>query len=185
MPVTINGTTGISTPGQANTGNETITGTLGVTGATTLGAATATSLSVGGVAAVAVAPGTSGNVLTSNGTTWTSTAPTSSGTVTSVATGTGLTGGTITTSGTISMVTTAGAVGTYVFANVSGLNIAFGATVGGASVAPSSASFSYAACVAVLAPGGNGPAQSGTWRCMGNLAGSPYTNYWSLFMRIA
>jgi hypothetical protein len=36
-------------------------------------------LTVGGVAAVAVAPGTSGNVLTSNGTAWTSTAPTSGG----------------------------------------------------------------------------------------------------------
>ena len=34
---------------------------------------------IGGVAAVAVAPGTSGNVLTSNGTAWTSTAPTSGG----------------------------------------------------------------------------------------------------------
>jgi hypothetical protein len=33
-------------------------------------------LTVGGVAAVAVAPGTSGNLLTSNGTVWTSTAPT-------------------------------------------------------------------------------------------------------------
>jgi len=56
-----------------------------------------------------VAPGTTGNVLTSNGTTWTSTAPTSgsSGTVTSVAgTGSGLgfsLSGTVTTSGNITL----------------------------------------------------------------------------------
>jgi hypothetical protein len=50
-----------------------------------------------------VAPSTTGNLLTSNGTTWTSTAPAAGGTVTSVATGNGLTGGTITTSGTISL----------------------------------------------------------------------------------
>ena len=35
MAVTINGTTGVSTPGVANSGNETITGTLAVTGAIT------------------------------------------------------------------------------------------------------------------------------------------------------
>ena len=38
------------------------------------------------------------------------------GTVTSITAGTGLSGGTITTSGTIALVTTAGAVGTYVIA---------------------------------------------------------------------
>jgi len=45
--------------------NLTVAGTATLTGATT----------VGGVAAVAVAPSTSGNVLTSNGTAWTSAAP--------------------------------------------------------------------------------------------------------------
>jgi hypothetical protein len=44
MTVTINGTSGVTTPGVANTGNETITGNLAVTGA-----ATAASLQVGGV----------------------------------------------------------------------------------------------------------------------------------------
>ena len=52
--------------GNVTVGNNlTVTGTATLTGATT----------VGGVAAVAVAPGTSGNVLTSNGTAWTSAAP--------------------------------------------------------------------------------------------------------------
>lgn len=63
MPITLNGTTGITTPADTITGNATVGGTL----------------TVGGVAAVAVAPGTSGNVLTSNGTAWTSAAPTSGG----------------------------------------------------------------------------------------------------------
>lgn len=69
MAITLNGTTGITTPADTITGNATVGGTLAVTGATT----------VGGVAVVAVAPGTNGNVLTSNGTTWASTAPAASG----------------------------------------------------------------------------------------------------------
>lgn len=50
-------------------------------------------------------PGTSGNVLTSNGTNWTSTAPATSGTVTSIATTSPITGGTITSTGTIACAT--------------------------------------------------------------------------------
>ena len=49
--------------------NLTVAGTATITGATT----------VGGVAVVAVAPSTSGNVLTSNGTAWTSAAPSGGG----------------------------------------------------------------------------------------------------------
>jgi hypothetical protein len=45
--------------------------------------------------------GTAGNILTSNGTTWSSAAPAAGGTVTSVATGNGLSGGTITSTGTL------------------------------------------------------------------------------------
>jgi hypothetical protein len=73
MSVIINGTTGITTPNNAVTTNETVGGTLTVTGATT----------VGGVAVVAVAPSTVGNVLTSNGTAWASSAP-SAGVATAV-----------------------------------------------------------------------------------------------------
>ena len=86
-----------------------ITGTLpvanGGTGAATL---TANSVLLGnGTSAVqAVAPGTSGNILTSNGTTWVSQAPAAGGTVTSVGiSGTYITvsGSPITSSGTISL----------------------------------------------------------------------------------
>lgn len=66
MTIILNGSTGITTPADTVTGNETVGGTLAVTGATT----------VGGVAVVAVAPSTSGNVLTSNGSAWVSSAPT-------------------------------------------------------------------------------------------------------------
>lgn len=88
-----------------------VTGTLpvanGGTGGTTH-TANNVLLGNGTSAFQSVAPGTSGNVLTSNGTTWTSTAPTSggSGTVTSVnvsggSTGLSFSGGPITTTGTI------------------------------------------------------------------------------------
>lgn len=49
------------------------------------------------------APGTSGNVMTSNGTNWTSAAPATGGTVTSVATAGLATGGPITTTGTVTV----------------------------------------------------------------------------------
>ena len=78
------GTTGLTTSGGPITtsGTITIAGTLAVanggTGATTI---TANSVVLGnGTSAVqTVAPGTSGNILTSNGTTWQSTAPAASG----------------------------------------------------------------------------------------------------------
>lgn len=79
---TINfGTTGL-TPNTATSGAVTVAGTLtvanGGTGATTL-AANNVILGNGTSAVQVVAPGTTGNVLTSNGTTWQSTAPAASG----------------------------------------------------------------------------------------------------------
>jgi hypothetical protein len=65
MAIILNGTTGITTPADTVTGNASVGGDLTVTGAAT----------VGGVAVVAVAPSTAGNVLTSNGSAWTSAAP--------------------------------------------------------------------------------------------------------------
>jgi hypothetical protein len=64
-----------------------------------------------------VAPGTSGNLLTSNGSTWVSTAPPAGASaVTSVATGNGLQGGTITSTGTLSVACPAfNTVGSYCF----------------------------------------------------------------------
>jgi hypothetical protein len=75
------GSTGL-TPSTATTGAVTVAGTLGVanggTGATSL---TANNVILGnGTSALqVVAPGASGNVLTSNGTTWTSATPAASG----------------------------------------------------------------------------------------------------------
>jgi hypothetical protein len=78
------GTTGLTTSGGPVTGSGTITlaGTLAVanggTGATSL-TANYVILGNGTSAVQTVAPSTSGNVLTSNGTTWESTAPAASG----------------------------------------------------------------------------------------------------------
>ena len=75
------GSTGL-TPSTATTGAVTLAGTLGVanggTGAATL-AANNVLLGNGTSALQVVAPGTTGNVLTSNGTTWTSSTPAASG----------------------------------------------------------------------------------------------------------
>ena len=96
-----------------------IDGTAGITypngGTQTTGTSTPVTVAQGGTGLTA--PGTSGNVLTSNGTTWTSVTPSgASGTVTSVATGNGLSGGTITTSGTLTVAApSAGSVGSYAF----------------------------------------------------------------------
>ena len=67
MPVTIDGTTGITTPAISSTTPAGVAS--GGTGAATL---TANNVVLGnGTGAVQfVAPGTNGNVLTSNGTTW-------------------------------------------------------------------------------------------------------------------
>lgn len=65
MSVIIDGTTGITTPGETNTGNLSVSGTTTLT--TVLGAASGgTGLS---------SAGANGNVLTSNGTAWTSSVP--------------------------------------------------------------------------------------------------------------
>jgi len=76
----------------------------GGTGLTTL-TANNVILGNGTTAPLFVAPGTSGNLLTSNGTTWTSATPAAGGTVTSVATTSPITGGPITTTGTIACAT--------------------------------------------------------------------------------
>ena len=114
------GTTGMTFSGSPITtsGTLTLAGTLvvanGGTGATTL-AANNVLLGNGTGALQVVAPGTSGNVLTSDGTTWASTTPTAGG-VTSVAASGGTTGMTfsgspITTSGTLTL------AGTLIVAN--------------------------------------------------------------------
>jgi len=119
------------------------TGTLpvasGGTGQTTL---TANNVLLGnGTSAIqSVAPGTSGNLLTSNGTTWQSTALTATTVSNAYA---GLTAGNV---GTVMMGKWSGTSGT----------IAFGDTVSGSALTPANA-----------AGDSSGSAQSGTWRCLG------------------
>lgn len=107
-----------------------VTGTLpvanGGTGSTSL-TANRVLLGNGTSGLQEVAPGSNGNFLRSNGTTWVSqTVAVGSGTVTSVATGNGLSGGTITTSGTLTVACPSyNSVGSYIFASNSGNPTAF------------------------------------------------------------
>jgi hypothetical protein len=137
------GGTGASTASGARTNlgaaasgaNSDITSITGLTTPLTVaqggtGSATLTANNVllgnGTSAPQTVAPGTTGNVLTSNGTTWTSSAG-STGTVTSVATGNGLSGGTITTTGTLTVACPSfNSVGSYVWGRAS---VASGSTI--------------------------------------------------------
>ncbi|MDA9272043.1 hypothetical protein N9Q05_01500 [bacterium] len=67
--------------------------------------------------------------------------------------------------------TTAGAVGTYCFARVNDTNdYAFGDTVSGSLLLPTSGAWDVLASSASGSVGfASGPAQAGTWRCMGLL----------------
>jgi hypothetical protein len=73
-------------------------------------------------------------------------------------------------------VTTAGAVGTYIFAQSSGA-VNFGSTYAGSTLGPGGLIQSGCAAQIVF----TATAQSGTWRAMGYLNGSGNT----LFVRIA
>jgi hypothetical protein len=145
-----------------------VTGTLpvanGGTGATTL---TANNVLLGnGTSALqVVAPGTNGNVLTSNGTTWTSAA--ASGGVTSL---NGQTGAVVTT--------TAGNIGAIVWAQIrtANIGITYGTTYAGSTLYPSgysgrSNSSANGNPLASFPSGGgwwssNTSLSSGTWRSM-------------------
>lgn len=109
----------------------------------------------------------------------------------SVLAGTGLTGGgQLNANRTLSMVTTYGAVGTYVFGEIVSGGITENGTYSGASIQP--AGFDAEATlsndgrfVGVITKGGSG--LSGTWRAMGRSQGSSGTS-WSratLFMRVS
>jgi len=149
-----------------------ITTAQGGTGNTFL-TANSVLLGNGSSAVQTVPPGASGNVLKSNGTTWTSSAG-GTGTVTSITAGTGLSGGTITTSGTIALVTTLGAVGTYAMCfDVSG-SLSPGSTIAGSNLYYSNAAGGYS----------GSPQPSGTWQCMG-YSSSGCGGQVTLFLRIA
>ena len=181
LPVT-DGGTGASTATDARTNlsaaksgaNSDITSITGLTtaltvpqGGTGLATLTANNVVLGnGTSAVQfVAPSTSGNLLTSNGTTWTSTAPAASG-VTSVATGNGLSGGTITSTGTLVIACpTFNTVGSYVQGKSRGAN--------GSSTFPSGSDYSAGSSLNNTVASSDTVGSyltnnlSGTWRWMG------------------
>jgi hypothetical protein len=182
MSIILDGTSGITTPGETNTGNLSVTGTTTLTtvlpvasggsGSTSL---TANSVLLGnGTAAISanlVAPGTTGNLLTSNGTTWTSAAaPSSAPTTAQVLSA---------TAGA-----TAGAVGTYILAGASALSISANSTIAGSSLTDGGVhgdGTSINSSVPQLA----GAALSGTWRAMGSHSPTGAYNGVTLFLRTA
>ena len=147
----------------------------GGTGSTTL---TANNVLLGnGTSALqAVAPSTSGNVLTSNGTTWQSSALSA---VTSVATGNGLSGGTITSTGTLAIAAPSyNSVGSYVYGvrlSSTGITADSNYTAGGSSGQISSST-----------PYSTTNNLSGTWKNMGGTAsGLCSVNITSIFVRVS
>jgi len=140
LPIANGGTGSTSTTYCSLTTN--VTGTLpvanGGTGATSL-TANYVLLGNGTSAVQAVAPSTSGNVLVSNGTTWTSSALTATQVSNAYA---GITAGGV---GTMAMLEFTAGSGT----------VAFGSTTSSANLAPSNVA------------GGNNGSVSGTWRCLG------------------
>ena len=156
----------VDTSGRLNVGTN-ATGTLpvanGGTGASTL---TANNVLLGnGTSALqAVAPGTNGNYLRSNGTTWVSQAG-ATGTVSSVATGNGLSGGTITTTGTLTIACPAS---NSVGSTCTGVGFGGGGGFGG---------YNYGSNYAAGTAGGqvnlgSGGPLTGTWRWFANNTGA-------------
>ena len=147
--------TGLTTP---------LTVAQGGTGAATL-TANYVLLGNGTSAPQTIAPSTSGNVLTSNGTTWASTAG-STGTVTSIATGNGLSGGTITTTGTLTIAAPSlSSIGSYTTCYSNNPSNPY----------PSrGASISSPRYTSVNTGQADGGALSGTWICMsGGISDGP------------
>ena len=141
-----NGGTGTTSTTYCNLASN-VTGTLpvarGGTGAATL---TANNVLLGnGTSAVqVVAPGTSGNILTSNGTTWTSAA----NTLTAAQVGNAYAGLSADSIGSQAMAILYDTTSTY----------GFGSTISGANLRP---------CTVSGDEGGSLSTLSGTWRCMG------------------
>lgn len=172
-----------------------VTGTLPVANGGT-GAATLTANNVllgnGTSALQAVAPGSNGNLLTSNGTTWVSSTPAAGG-VTSVATGNGLSGGTITSTGTLVIACPSfDSVGSYCASPNPGASagtpatLTVGATLSGGFI--SMGFFNRAGCgsCGYYYSGGSGTTQtmSGTWRFMGRNAANS-NSYGALWCRVS
>lgn len=155
-------------------------GTATVTGSLTVTSSTAT---VGGTQVVAVAPGSNGNVLTSNGTAWTSAAPASSG-VTSAIAGNGITVSSATGAVTISQdiytgtsaTNTSYPIGSYVLAANdpcgAGHAVSSTTTIYNRSGSGTPGIYSYAVSPGTLA------ALTGTWRCRGAVQNGGNSQLW-------
>jgi hypothetical protein len=172
------GTTVLTLPATSGT---VIVGTAGVTsvasGGTGANTLTANNVILGnGTSAVQfVAPGTNGNLLTSNGTTWTSAAaPSSTPTTAQVLTA---------TAGA-----TAGAVGTYSWL---GNNTQNSGLTNNTNYAGSGLSFAgvnangFGPGTTVTGGGAAGGTASGTWKCMGHGGAAVNYNSMTVFLRVA
>ena len=159
---------------------DTVTGTLDVanggTGATTL---TANNVILGnGTSAVSfVAPGSNGNVLTSNGTTWTSAAPAPAPAADP------------TTAQVLNATAgaSAGGVGTYAFLSGATINgqFTFGTTYAGSDLRPHGLGIPLTSTVTCVGCN-QGAAPSGTWMSMGNTVNQNQSRYsGTVFLRVA
>jgi len=127
-----------------------------------------------------VAPSTSGNLLTSDGTTWTSAAPPAGG-VTSAVAGNGIAVSGATGAVTISAAAPSyGSVGSY----VAGARVNSGSLTAGTSYAAGGGSDQIQS--AVFSPAAVTNNLSGTWRNMGGTNSNPCsTNFVSVFVRVS
>jgi hypothetical protein len=197
LPVT-DGGTGASTAANARTNlsaassgaNSDITSITGLTtaltvpqGGTGLATLTANNVVLGnGTSNVQfVAPSTSGNLLTSNGTTWTSAAPPAGG-VTSAVAGNGIAVSGATGAVTISAAAPSyGSVGSYIHGRIT--SAAAGITAGTSYAAGGGASQVQSSINGFSVPTNN---LSGTWRNMGGTNYDPCVSiYESLFVRVS
>lgn len=191
------GSTGLTSSGGPITSSGTITiaGTLnaasGGTGLTSL-PQNEVLIGSGTNAVTSVAPGSNGNVLTSNGSVWTSAAV---GGVTSVSAGTGISvSGT--TAVTVNVVTTLGAVGTYAYlASSTNASFTAGTTYAGSGLRYSGfQNNGYTSIISgdpasVSTTGGpeapQGGTPSGTWQAMGTVAAGDKNRTATLFIRVS
>jgi hypothetical protein len=178
MPITLNGTVGIDTP--TLTGLTTpLTVAVGGTGNTTGNAATVTTVTQANIAA-AVAPSTSGNVLTSNGTAWTSAALPAGG-VTSL---NGQTGAITNTS--------LYAIGSYITGRPKNITIyTVDSTIAGSSLWQVGSTFGYWNGTNFVNAYSSGTLtaasliNTGTWRCMSAADASSPAGFFGLWVRIS
>jgi hypothetical protein len=116
------------------------------------------------------APGTSGYVLTSNGTAWTSAAAGGTG-VTSVATGNGLSGGTITTTGTLTIACpTFNSVGSYCF--ISAENYSGSQLVSGSNYSAGTGHLQFCSTYGLASSSSDGSSGNGAGGQVNNLSGT-------------